>query len=62
MLGNTTVACRCQDCKYVSEEKFTADGFGICQRPGGIVLILPGENGPMCESYVSRDEDTEAGK
>lgn len=54
-----TVFCKCQDCKFRTKD-VTEDGFGLCSNTeAGMIVIIPGENGPMCETY-ERVEEAEA--
>lgn len=50
-----SILCGAKDCKHRSGD-VTPNGLGICMCYMPMVTILPGNNGPMCESYVSEAE------
>lgn len=57
LIGSMKVFCACADCVYRSRAVITAEGYGLCERSQwGMIVILPGEVGPMCETYERREE------
>ena len=59
LMRSVTIFCKMEDCKYGSVLPITSDGFHQCLSPYGLLTILPGESGPMCETY-ERIEEAEA--
>lgn len=50
------VLCRRKDCENHMKANSFTDGYGLCLAVYGRLRIKNGVNGPMCETYRSREE------